>query len=113
MNVTTQPGADKTKIIVNVDVIERADRHSSASAAATRRSTRFVGTIDLAQRNFLGRGWEVSIRIRAGAQTQQGIISFTEPWLFDRPLSAGFDIYKNIRDLLGLHVRHDGRWVCA
>jgi outer membrane protein insertion porin family len=97
VTVTTQPGADKTKIVVNVDVVERATGLFSLGGGYSSVDS-LVGTIDLAQRNFLGRGWEVAIRIRAGAQTQQGTISFTEPWLFDRPLSAGFDIFKSIRD---------------
>jgi outer membrane protein insertion porin family len=54
----------------------------------------FVGTLDISQNNFLGRGWQLSLRLRAGANSQQGIISFTEPWLFDRPLSAGFDLFN-------------------
>jgi len=95
--VTTQPGADKTKIVVNVDVVERATGLFSLGGGYSSVDS-LVGTIDLAQRNFLGRGWEVAVRIRAGARTQQGTISFTEPWLFDRPLSAGFDIFKSIRD---------------
>jgi outer membrane protein insertion porin family len=57
----------------------------------------FVGTLDLSQRNFLGRGWEVSLRLRGGTQSQQGVISFTDPWLFDRPLSGGFDLFKTRR----------------
>jgi outer membrane protein insertion porin family len=97
VTVSTQPGSDKTKIIVNVDVVERATGLFSIGGGYSSVDS-LVGTIDLAQRNFLGRGWEVAIRIRAGAETQQGTLSFTEPWLFDRPLSAGFDMYKNIRD---------------
>jgi len=93
VNVETQPGSDKTKIIVNIIVVERATGLFSIGGGYSSVDS-LVGTIDLAQRNFLGRGWEVAIRIRAGAQTQQGTISFTDPWLFDRPLSGGFDIYK-------------------
>jgi outer membrane protein insertion porin family len=96
VSVTTQPGSDKTKIVVNVDVVERATGIFSIGGGYSSVDS-LVGTIDLAQRNFLGRGWEAAIRLRAGANTQQGTISFTEPWLFDRPLSAGFDIYKSIR----------------
>jgi outer membrane protein insertion porin family len=95
--VTTQPGSDKTRIIVNIEVVERATGIFSIGGGYSSVDS-LVGTIDLAQRNFLGRGWEVAIRIRAGAVTQQGTISFTDPWLFDRPLSGGFDIYKSIRD---------------
>jgi outer membrane protein insertion porin family len=97
VNVDTQPGSDKTKIIVNVVVVERATGIFSIGGGYSS-VDQLVGTIDLAQRNFLGRGWEVAIRIRAGAVTQQGTISFTDPWLFDRPLSGGFDVYKSIRD---------------
>jgi outer membrane protein insertion porin family len=97
VNVSTQPGSDKTRIIVNIEVVERATGIFSIGGGYSSVDS-LVGTIDLAQRNFLGRGWEVAIRIRAGAVTQQGTISFTDPWLFDRPLSGGFDIYKSIRD---------------
>jgi outer membrane protein insertion porin family len=96
VNVSTQPGSDKTKIVVNVDVTERPTGLFSIGGGFSSVDS-FVGTIDLSQRNFLGRGWEATVRIRAGATSQQGIISFTEPWLFDRPLAAGFDIYNTKR----------------
>jgi outer membrane protein insertion porin family len=111
VNVTTAPGSDKTKITVNVDVVERPTGLFSIGGGFSSVDS-FLGTIDLSQRNFLGRGWEVSARIRAGARTQQGIISFTEPWFLDRPLAVGFDLYDTIRqydefklDSLGLTLR--------
>jgi len=97
VDVTTQPGSDKTKIIVNVDVTERPTGIFSLGGGYSSVDS-FVGTIDLAQRNFLGRGWEAAVRLRAGANTRQGVISFTEPWLFDRPLSAGIDVFQTERD---------------
>jgi outer membrane protein insertion porin family len=93
VNVTTQPGADKTKIVVNVEVTERPTGIFSIGGGFSSVDS-LVGTIDLVQRNFLGRGLEASIRIRAGARSQQGVISFTDPWLFDRPLSGGFDLFN-------------------
>lgn len=96
VNITTTPGTDKTKIIVNVDVTEKPTGLFSVGGGYSSADS-FVGTIDLSQRNFLGKGFEASLRIRAGALTQQGIISFTDPWLFDRPLSAGFDIFSTQR----------------
>jgi outer membrane protein insertion porin family len=93
VNVATQPGTDKTKIVVNVEVTERPTGIFSIGGGFSSVDN-LVGTIDLVQRNFLGRGLEASIRIRAGATSQQGIISFTQPWLFDRPLSAGFDVFN-------------------
>jgi outer membrane protein insertion porin family len=96
VNVTTQPGTDRTRIIVNVDVTERPTGIFSIGGGYSSVDS-FVGTIDLRQNNFLGRGWQASLAIRAGGTSQQGILSFTEPWLFDRPLSAGFDLFSTSR----------------
>jgi outer membrane protein insertion porin family len=93
VNATTVPGTDKSKIIVNIDVTERPTGIFSIGGGYSSVDS-FVGTLDLSQNNFLGRGWQVSLRLRGGAKTQQGIISFTEPWLFDRPLSSGFDLFS-------------------
>jgi outer membrane protein insertion porin family len=96
VNATTTPGPTKDKIIVNIDVVEKPTGLFSIGGGYSSQDS-FIGTIDLSQRNFLGRGWELFLRLRGGAQTQQGQIGFTEPWLFDRPLSAGFDLFNNRR----------------
>lgn len=96
VNITTQPGADRTRIVVNVEVTERPTGLFSVGAGFSSVDA-LVGTIDLSQRNFMGRGWELTLRLRLGANVQQGIISFTEPWLFDRPLAAGFDLFRTQR----------------
>jgi outer membrane protein insertion porin family len=99
VNVTTQPGTDKTKIIVNVDVTERPTGLFSIGGGFSSVDS-FIGTLDVSQNNFLGRGWQLALSLRGGATTQQGRISFTEPWLFDRPLSAGFDLYNTKRQYI-------------
>ena len=96
VNATTTPGPTKDRIIVNIDVVEKPTGIFSIGGGYSSQDS-FIGTVDLSQRNFLGRGWEVFLRLRGGTQTQQGQIGFTEPWLFDRPLSAGFDLFNNRR----------------
>ena len=93
VNATTQPGSDPAKIIVNFEVTEKPSGVFSIGGGYSSADS-FVGTIDLAQNNFLGRGYQASIRIRAGQLTQQGVISFTDPWLFDMPLAGGFDLFS-------------------
>ena len=87
---------------MNIDVVEKPTGLFSVGGGYSSQDS-FIGTVDLSQRNFLGRGWEVFIRLRGGASTQQGQIGFTEPWLFDRPLSAGFDLFNNRRVFDRLH----------
>ena len=96
VTATTQPGSDKTKIIINVEVKEKPTGLFSIGGGFSSVDS-FIGTVDLSQRNFLGRGWEASIKLRLGGNSQQGSIGFTEPWLFDRPLAAGFDLFDTRR----------------
>jgi outer membrane protein insertion porin family len=63
---------------------------------------KLVGFIELEQKNFdwknwpyfTGAGQDLKIRTSFGSFTQSNELSFTEPWLFDYPISFGFDIYK-------------------
>lgn len=96
VNVLTQTGTAKNRIIVNIEVAERPTGLFSIGGGYSSADS-FVGTLDISQNNFLGRGWQLGLRIRAGAETQQGQISFTEPWLFDRPLAAGVDLFSTMR----------------
>jgi outer membrane protein insertion porin family len=98
VNATTAPGSAKDKIIVNIDVTEKPTGLFSIGGGYSSQDGA-LGTLDLSQRNFLGKGWEVFLRLRGGQNIQTGTIGFTEPWLFDQPLAAGFDIF-NTRRLL-------------
>jgi outer membrane protein insertion porin family len=111
VNATTTPGATKDKIIVTIDVTEKPTGLFSIGGGYSS-TDGLIGTLNLSQRNFLGRGWIVSLQIAAGAQVQNGTVSFTEPWLFDRPLAAGFDLYSTRRQFddytvqsLGANIR--------
>lgn len=96
VKTSTSPGSDKTRIVVNIDVVEKPTGIFSIGGGFSSVDN-LIGTVDLSQRNFLGRGWEVAARFRGGASGTQGTLSFTEPWLFDRPLAAGFDVFDTRR----------------
>ena len=107
----TAPGSSKDKIVVNIDVTEKPTGLFSIGGGYSSQDG-VLGTLDLSQRNFLGKGWEVFLRLRGGEKIQTGTIGFTEPWLFDRPLAAGFDIFSTRRilpdytvDSLGADIR--------
>ena len=50
--------------------------------------------LGLEERNLFGRGQTGRISAKLSGETILYTIGFTEPWLFDRPISAGFDLYK-------------------
>jgi len=48
-------------------------------------------------RNFLGRGQIVSLALQVGGRSSRYQLSFQEPWLFNKPYTFGFSIFR--RDL--------------
>ena len=44
--------------------------------------------------NFLGLGETFQISAQSGKRTKNYQIAITEPYLFDRPITAGFDVFK-------------------
>ena len=63
---------------------------------------KFVGFVEVSQRNFdlfnfptfTGGGQQLKLRAEFGSVREDYELSFTEPWLFGRPLSFGFDFYS-------------------
>jgi outer membrane protein insertion porin family len=97
VNVNTDQGSTPDKIVINIDVKERATGVFSIGAGYSSLDSLFA-TLDVSQRNLFGRGQEVFLRFRIGSVSRLGLVGFTEPYLFDIPLRAGFDIYDRERE---------------
>ena len=97
VNVNTEQGTTPDKIVINIEVKERATGVFSIGAGYSSLDSLFA-TLDVSQRNLFGRGQEVFLRFRIGSQSRLGLVGFTEPYLFDIPLRAGFDIYDRERE---------------
>ena len=52
----------------------------------------FIG-FNYSTNNFLGLGETLSLESQFGDRIRSGTLGFTEPYLFDRPISTGFTIY--------------------
>lgn len=55
-------------------------------------------TGSISQDNLFGRGQKLTLRTQIGGTTNQFILGFTEPWLYDIPLSMNINAYKWSRD---------------
>jgi outer membrane protein insertion porin family len=97
VNASVEPGSAPDKIIVNIDVKERATGLFSVGAGYSSVDSLFA-TLDVTQRNLFGRGYEVFGRFRIGSKSRLGQVGFTDPYLFDIPLRAGADIYDRERE---------------
>ncbi|PIP19678.1 MAG: outer membrane protein assembly factor BamA [Candidatus Omnitrophica bacterium CG08_land_8_20_14_0_20_41_16] len=92
---------DKKNLIVDV---KEAKTGSFSFGGGYSTVDAFVGFVEVEQKNFDWKNWPYftgageDLRLRASIGTMSsgpGLeLSFTEPWLFDYPVSFGFDAYK-------------------
>jgi len=53
-----------------------------------------TGMGSISQQNLFGMGYIVTLRGEISTERQDFTLSFTNPWLFDRPINFGFDVYN-------------------
>src|SRR5690606_26122367 len=58
-----------------------------------------LGDVSLRERNLLGRGQDLRVGFAISERSQEVDLSFTEPYFLDRNVSAGFDLFRIVRDL--------------
>ncbi len=86
-------GSAPDRIVLQANVQEQATGQLTLSAGfSSLESFIFQGSIQ--QRNFRGRGQTVGLSANYSRYSRSGSISFTEPYLFDKNISAGIDIYR-------------------
>ena len=57
-----------------------------------------IGSVELSERNFMGRGQFVKLNTTLSFKRQQVDFSFTEPYFMGMPISAGIDIFATKTD---------------
>ena len=63
------------------------------------------GQLGFQTANFLGRGESLTVSLQAGDRAQNYQLAFTEPFLFDRNITGGFDIYKRSLQYIGYYTQ--------
>jgi len=77
---------------ITVKVKERGKNSVTLNGGVSGIAGSFIG-FGYATNNFLGLGETLSISAELGDRLRNVTFGFTEPYLFDRPISAGFTIY--------------------
>lgn len=80
--------------------VEEQNRNQVNFGAGVSQFEGLFGNITFSTTNFLGRGETLSLSLQAGQRANSRQISFTEPYLFNRPISASADIYSRKYDYL-------------
>jgi outer membrane protein insertion porin family len=92
IKVNTVKGNTDDKMILKIDVTEKPTGTFSFGAGYSTTENVF-GMGSISQNNLFGRGQILSLDAQLGGTTTLYRLNFTEPWLFDIPLSARFDLY--------------------
>jgi len=79
---------------INLKVKEKGKQSISFSGGVSGIAGTFVG-LSYQTNNFLGLGETLTFSVQFGNIQQNITFGFTEPYLFDRPLSTGFTIFAN------------------
>lgn len=98
---STEPGAETNYVDLLVDVKEAKTGYVSFGGGYSS-IEEFIGFVEVRQRNFdyknfstfTGGGQDLSLMVSIGTLTDRYQLSFTNPWIFDTPLSFGFDAYQ-------------------
>jgi outer membrane protein insertion porin family len=92
LQVDKTAGADN-KVDVTLKV-EEQNRNQVTFGAGVSQFEGFFGQLGFQTSNFMGRGETFSVSLQAGSRAQLYQVGFTEPFLFDRNLTGGINIYK-------------------
>lgn len=99
VQVSTTKGSSQEQMNLNIKVKEKRTGQISVGAGySTQDSFMVMGSI--AENNLFGRGQRLELSGQIGGKSTRYTLSFTEPWLFDRPISAGFDLYDWEREYI-------------
>jgi outer membrane protein insertion porin family len=103
MKVDKTPGRDNA-----VDVtlaLKEQNRNQLTFGAGVSQYEGFFGQLAFQTANFLGRGESLTVSMQAGDRAQNYQLAFTEPFLFDRNITGGFDVYKRALQYIGYYTQ--------
>ncbi|WP_421998495.1 outer membrane protein assembly factor BamA [Reyranella sp.] len=97
VDISAAPGSAPDKTNLEVQVVEQSTGDISFGAGYSTTSG-VLGDISIKERNLLGKGQELRLGLSIGTLSTLIDFSFTEPYFLDRPMAAGFDIFRTSND---------------
>ncbi|MEW9856916.1 outer membrane protein assembly factor BamA [Novosphingobium sp. M1R2S20] len=104
--VEQRPGSAEDRIILEANVEEKPTGELQLSAGFSSLES-FIFQASIRQRNFRGRGQTVGLSGSYSRFSKSVEASFTEPYVFDKNISLGVDVYR--RDLNSFNFTNNNR----
>jgi outer membrane protein insertion porin family len=105
LEVTQEQGSGPDRVILGVDVEEKATGQLQLSAGFSSLE-RFLVNLSIQQRNFMGKGQELRASLNYSTYSKSLELGFTEPYLFDRNMPSA-SISTAATYELQFHARRD------
>jgi outer membrane protein insertion porin family len=99
VDVQKTPGS-KNEVDVTLRLQEQ-NRNQLTFGAGVSQFEGFFGQLSFQTSNFMGRGESLTVSLQAGSRAENYQIAFTEPFLFDRNITGGVDVYKRTIQYIG------------
>ena len=93
LEIEQVPGSAPDRVVLAVDVEEKSTGELQLSAGFSSLE-RFLLNASIRQRNFMGKGQELRAAVNYSSYSKSVELGFTEPYLFDRNIALGFDLYR-------------------
>lgn len=97
VDVKRRPGSTRDRVVLDVDLVEQSTGELSFGAGYST-SEGVIGDVSITERNLLGNGQFLRLKVGGSLERLQIDLSFTEPRFLDRNLSAGFDLFHKELD---------------
>ena len=97
VKVDTPKGSAEDRMNVNIGLVEKPTGTFTFGAGYSTVDDFFV-TGSVSQRNLFGRGQILKLSGQVGGISDLYNLSFTEPWMFDIPLSGSISVYRTGRE---------------
>jgi outer membrane protein insertion porin family len=98
VDIKRRQGSARDRVILDVDLVEQSTGELSFGAGYST-SEGIIGDVSISERNFMGKGQFLRLRLAGSFERFQVDLSFTEPRFLDRNLAAGFDLFHKEIDL--------------
>ena len=99
VQLTTKKTDEPDAVDLLVDIREGPTGSFSIGAGYSS-GDKFLFNTSVGEKNLFGLGQSLSASFDIGSTRQDFVLSFTEPYLYDTPLSLGFDAFNTRRDYL-------------
>lgn len=88
-----KPSPSESTVDINLKVKEKSRNSIGFSGGVSAIGGSFLG-LNYTTNNFLGLGESLAVVLQGGTRQSQYQLNFTEPYLYDRPITLGFSIYN-------------------